>query len=463
MPKICRGRLAILRGGRCMARHDLAAGMDRRRPVLRSGHGEPAGAPSLVWAGPQLRRLGRIVALFAALVVSLTLAAAASATFPSSRPTAGALSTAPASLRPAPAPARPGSRAAAPGSSTTPHGVATDRSGDVYVADDVNNRIDEFSAAGAFIKAYGWGVVDGASQFETCTSTCQAGIVGRRRRAARTTPRASPSIARATSTSPMTATTGSMSSPPPARSSRPTAGALSTALSQFETCTSTCQAGIAGGGAGQFDVDPAGVATDSSGDVYVADNGNNRIDEFSAAGAFIKAYGWGVVDGASQFETCTSTCQAGIAGGGAGQLDSPEGVATDSSGDVYVADDGNERIDEFSAAGAFIKAYGWGVSDGASQFETCTSTCQAGIAGGGAGQLNPPEGVATDSSGDVYVADDANERIDEFSAAGAFIKAYGWGVVDGASQFETCTSTCQVGTRRRRRRGALRPLARRHR
>ena len=79
MPKICRGRFAILRRGRCLARRDLAAGIDPRRPVFRSGHGEPAGAPSLVWAGPQLLRLGRIVALFAALVVSLTLTAAASA------------------------------------------------------------------------------------------------------------------------------------------------------------------------------------------------------------------------------------------------------------------------------------------------------------------------------------------------------------------------------------------------
>ena len=121
--------------------------------------------------------------------------------------------------------------------------------------------------------------------------------------------------------------------------------------------------------------------------------------------AFIKAYGWGVVDGTSQFETCTTTCQAGIEGGGAGELDQPDGIATDPSGNVYVADDVNNRIDEFSAAGAFIKAYGWGVVDGASQFETCTTTCQAGSAGGGAGEFDDPEGVAIDSSGDVYVED----------------------------------------------------------
>ena len=238
------------------------------------------------------------------------------------------------------------------------------------------------ASGGAFIKAYGWGVVDGASQFETCTSTCQAGLEG--------------------------------------------------------------------GGAGQLD-QAIGVATDPSGDVYLADEFNNRIDEFSAAGAFIKAYGWGVVDGMSQFETCTTTCQAGDAGafllGGAGELADPGGIAIDPSGDVYVADGGYNRIDEFSAAGAFIKAYGWGVVDGMSQFETCTSTCRAGIAGGGAGQFDffEPAGVATDSSGDVYVAEFDNNRIDEFSAAGAFIKAYGWGVSDGANQFETCTSTCQTG------------------
>ncbi|HEY3828520.1 MAG TPA: hypothetical protein VGL57_04930 [Solirubrobacteraceae bacterium] len=219
-------------------------------------------------------------------------------------------------------------------------------------------------------------------------------------------------------------------------------------LDQFETCTSTCQAGIGGGAAGQLGAPggaaTSGIATDRSGDVYVPDEDNERIDEFSAAGEFIKAYGWGVADGASQFETCTTTCQTGIPGPGAGQFDGPASVATDSSGDVYVADSVNYRIDEFSAAGAFIKAYGWGVADGASQFETCTTTCQTGIYGGGAGQFGPAS-VATDSSGDVYVADPDNDRIDEFSAAGAFMKAYGWGVLPGANQnqFETCTTTCQ--------------------
>jgi NHL repeat len=373
----------------------------------------------------RLRSLRRIVALFAALVVSLMLTAAASANVSFTKAYGWGVLDGASQFETCTSTCQYGMAGAGAGQLNFygGAGVATDSSGDVYVVAGSNDRVDEFSAAGAFIKAYGWGVADGASQFETCTSSCQAGI--------------------------------------------------------------------SGGGAGQFD-QPEGVATDSSGDVYVVDSGNERVDEFSAAGAFIEAYGWGVADGLYQFETCTSTCQSGRAGGGAGQfeepggiatdssgdvyvgdnyneridefsaagafikafgstgygagqLEDPEGVATDSSGDVYVADSFNNRIDEFSAAGAFIEAYGWGVADGMGKFETCTSTCQQGGQGGGAGQLNSPTGVATDSSGDVYVTDGANERVDEFSAAGAFIEAYGWGVADGMGKFETCTSTCQSG------------------
>ena len=336
-----------------------------------------------------------------------------------------------------------------------PYGVTVAPSGVVYVADYKNNRIDEFSAAGAFIKAYGWGVADGMSQFETCTTTCQIGIAGG----------GAGQLNSAFGIVPFGISTDRSGDVYVANTDNNRIDEFSAAgtfikaygwgvsdgASQFETCTSTCQQGIPGGGAGQLD-DPLGAATDSSGDVYVTDTANNRIDEFSPAGAFIKAYGWGVSDGASQFETCTSTCQAGIypgsiaIGGGTGQVNRPVGIATGPSGDVYVGDSQNNRIDEFSAAGAFIKAYGWGVSDGASQFETCTSSCQNGIAGAGAGDLSYPAGVATDSSGDVDVADVGNKRIDEFSPAGAFIRAYGWGVSDGASQFETCPSSCRAGS-----------------
>jgi hypothetical protein len=135
----------------------------------------------------------------------------------------------------------------------------------------------------------------------------------------------------------------------------------------------------------------------------------------SAAVSFTRAWGWGVGDGAEQFETCTSACQPGLFGGGAGEFYNPYGVAIDPSGNVYVADVSNFRVQEFSSAGTFIKAWGWGVSDGADQLETCTSACQAGLAGGGAGGLTAPSGVAVDPSGNVYVTDVGNNRVQEFA------------------------------------------------
>jgi IPT/TIG domain/NHL repeat len=453
MPKLCRGRLAILRRGRCLARHDLAAGMHPRRPVFRSAHGEPAGAPSLVWAGPQLLRLGRIVALFAALVVSLTLATAASANVSFTRAWGWGVADGAIQFETCTSTCQAGRSGGGAGQLAYPEGVAIDPSGHVYIADYANYRIDEFTAVGAFIRAYGWGVVDGASSFETCTSTstCRAGLAGG---------------GAGQLDYPQGVATDSSGDVYVAEVNgnridefsavgafiRGYGWGVVDGMSHFETCTSTCRAGVPGGGAGQLNL-PAGVAVDPSGDVYVADFGNSRIDEFSAVGVFIRAYGWGVVDGASSFETCTSssTCRAGLAGGGAGQFYGPASVATDSSGDVYVADFSNQRIDEFSPVGAFIRAYGWGVVDGASSFETCTSTstCRAGLAGGGAGQFDLAaiyaDGIAIDSSGDVYVADSANQRIDEFSHGGAFIKAYGWGIADGIYEFETCTSTCRAG------------------
>jgi NHL repeat len=392
----------------------------------------------------RLRAVWGVVSLFAALLlVGLTPTAAASANISFTKAYGWGVLDGASQFETCTTTCQTGLAGGGAGEFDYPWHLATNSSGDVYVADYSNNRIDEFSPAGAFIEAYGWGVTDGASQFETCTTTCQTGLVG----GGAGEFNHIVGVATDSSGDVYVADSGNNRidefSP---------AGAFIKAYGwgvadggrEFETCTTTCEAGHFGSAAGELD-GASDVATDSSGDVYVADSANERIDEFSPAGAFIKAYGWGVLDDASQFETCTTTCQQGTEGSGAGQLSAAAGVAVDGSGDVYVADSANERIDEFSPAGAFIKAYGWGVADGASQFETCTTTCQTGLSGGGAGEFNLVEGVATDSSGDVYAADGANERIDEFSPAGAFIAAYGWGVADGANKFETCTSICQAG------------------
>ncbi len=105
--------------------------------------------------------------------------------------------------------------------------------------------------------------------------------------------------------------------------------------------------GSAGTGAGQFELGgEAGAAVDqSTGDVYLADTGNHRVDEFTALGTFVHAFGWGVANGATELQTCTTTCLAGLPGAEPGQFERPTWVAVDNmpggGGDLYVADNGS--------------------------------------------------------------------------------------------------------------------------
>src|SRR5207245_596814 len=88
-----------------------------------------------------------------------------------------------------------------------------------------------------------------------------------------------------------------------------------------------------------------------------------------------------------------------------GQFNFPEGVAVDSSGNVYVAD-GNNRIQKFDSTGTFLTKWGtFGTEDG---------------------HFAVPEGVAVDpSSGNVYVADTQNPRIQKFDPTGTFLTKWG--------------------------------------
>jgi tripartite motif-containing protein 71 len=212
------------------------------------------------------------------------------------------------------------------------------------------------------------------------------------------------------------------------------AGAAVTPLMSF---------GSSGSGAGQLN-QATDVAVDSSGITYVADKYNDRISEFNANGSFLRAFGWGVLDGTAAPQVCTSTCQAGISGAGAGQLNKPTAVAVDSTEMLYIGDKYNHRVSEFTSSGTFVRAFGWGVATGAAALEVCTSTCQIGIAGGGAGQINQTRGIAVGPDGTVYVAEEQNHRISEFTPGGAFIRAFGWNVAGGGVA-EVCTSSCQAG------------------
>jgi len=148
------------------------------------------------------------------------------------------------------------------------------------------------------------------------------------------------------------------------------------------------------GTAARFDY-PTGVAVDSSGNVYVADSYNHRIRKITPAGV------------ASTLAGSTSCYRNGAAN--TAKFDYPTGVAVDSYGNVYVADENNHRIRKITPA---------------DRIEDRVVSTLAGITRGfadGTGntaQFNRPYGVAVDSSGTVYVADANNHRIRKITSAG---------------------------------------------
>ena len=135
---------------------------------------------------------------------------------------------------------------------------------------------------------------------------------------------------------------------------------------------------------------PSGLATDAAGNVYVADTYNNKIRKITPAGVVSTLAGstYGFADGT----------------GAAAQFKSPQAVATDASGNVYVADTANNKIRKITPAGVVSTLAGStnGYADGT----------------GAAAKLNGPRGVATDATGNLYVADYYNNKIRKISPVG---------------------------------------------
>jgi hypothetical protein len=142
--------------------------------------------------------------------------------------------------------------------------------------------------------------------------------------------------------------------------------------------------GTAGSADGEFDL-PLGIAV-GNGSVYVADQNNDRIQQFSLAGIFIRDWG------------------------DSGNFDTPTEVAVAPSGNLYTVENG-DKVQQFTSSGGFIRA--WGSS------------------GTGSGEFEDPLGIAVESTGDVWVSD--TSRVQEFTSTGAFIRKFGKNGGDGTT------------------------------
>jgi len=170
-------------------------------------------------------------------------------------------------------------------------------------------------------------------------------------------------------------------------------------------------------GAGSLD-QPQGLAFDQAANLYVADTANNRVLEYNqpvASGASASRV-FGQDSTGSNFSAIQCNQGAGTAGpASATTLCLPEGVGLDPAQNLYVADSNNNRVLEYNSPLTVVSGVA-GSGDvtadavfGQSGFAANGPNAPSGVAG--AGTLEFPEGVASDSLGNLYIADTSNTRV----------------------------------------------------
>gem|GEM_PF-840478 len=189
--------------------------------------------------------------------------------------------------------------------------------------------------------------------------------------------------------------------------------------------------GSEGSGNGQLN-NPKGIAVDSSGNVWVVDAGNNRVEKFNDKGEYLSKFG--------------------SEGSGNGQFYGPSGIVVDSSGNVWVVDAGNNRVEKFNSSGSYLSQFGsegsgngqfygpsgiaiglsgniWVLDAGNNRVEKFNSKgeylSKFGSEGSGNGQFYGPSGIVVDSSGYLWVTDEGNNRVEKFNDKGEYLSQFG--------------------------------------
>ena len=146
---------------------------------------------------------------------------------------------------------------------------------------------------------------------------------------------------------------------------------------------------------------PQGTAVDAAGNVYVSDSFNHLIRKVTPAGVTTTFAGSGTL-GFSGGTTATA------------QFYSPQGLAFDGSGNLYVADQGNNAVYKITSTGTVSILAGTGLGGYVNGAGTTA-------------RFNAPQGIATDATGNIYVADRNNNMIRKITSAGVVSTLAGTG------------------------------------
>jgi len=339
-----------------------------------------------------------------------------------------------------------GSEGTGPGQFGFPYGVALDAAGNVYVADDINDRIVKLNPELGFIQAWGgFGSKLGQLAFPRALASDPAGDTY-------VADTANDRVEVFNPDGDFLHTLGESAlgpgvlTLPQGLASEPTGGLLvsdtiGNRIERFAPGTDAfIESWTAAGKRSPGFNRPAGIAVDPRGSVYVADPGYERLDRLWGEGTFLSELGGPADLGGAQLAGAESVAVApstgtvyvadknhnriliysrqgsliakwgaeegnGASGDGPGQFNHPAAVAVEASGNVYVADSGNNRIVKLSASGTVLGEWG---SRGSSD-----------------GRFNDPTGVAVDGAGNVYVLDRENNRVEVFDSSGHFLAKWG--------------------------------------
>jgi sugar lactone lactonase YvrE len=267
----------------------------------------------------------------------------------------------------------------------TPLGVATDGTGNIYIADFDNNRIRKIDSTTGAITTFAGGGSGCAGQSDTLGDGCAAteGVLN--------TPSDvavdyagnvyiadySNNLIRRVDAATNVITTFAGGSP---KCTTPT-----------DTVGDGCPA------TGAVLATPFSIALDGSGNLYIADTGNNRLRKVDATTGFITSIAGNGVAG--------STGDGGAAT--AAELNEPGGVAVDSLGNIYVGEYYGFRISRIdSATGLITTVAGNGTLGNSGDNGPATQA-----------QLSGPWGIGVDSAGDLYISDYPSNVVRKVNAA----------------------------------------------